>query len=102
MSGKNATTLCFNNANYHNWLLGVVEDYARAYEIDRIMWSSERRVAFSNVFGASSHDPSRATCFGDFCESKAKNRGINIARARTGYEALANFVRSSRQGRRCP
>src|SRR5437899_940018 len=43
LSGRNATTLCFNNPNYRNWLLGVVEDYARSYEIDGIMWGSERQ-----------------------------------------------------------
>src|SRR5262245_39309435 len=41
--GSNATTLCFNNPNYRNWLLGAVEDYARSYEIDGIMWGSERQ-----------------------------------------------------------
>ena len=27
--GSNATTVCFNNPNYRNWLLGTVEDYTR-------------------------------------------------------------------------
>src|SRR5438445_343179 len=51
--GTNATTLCFNNPNYRNWLLGAVEDYARSYEIDGIMWGSERQGAFANALGAS-------------------------------------------------
>src|SRR6476646_1917436 len=51
--GSNATTLCFNNPNYRNWLLGAVEDYARSYEIDGIMWGSERQGAWSNARGAS-------------------------------------------------
>ena len=104
LSGKNAATLCFNNPNYRNWLVGVVEDYARSYEIDGIMWGSERQGALSNAIGAShggrSSDPNRVTCFCGFCESKAKASGINVTRARAGYEALANFVRSSRQGKR--
>src|SRR5437870_3090636 len=53
LTGRNATTLCFNNPDYRNWLLGVVEDYARSYEIDGIMWGSERQGAFSNALGAS-------------------------------------------------
>src|SRR5438128_7323177 len=28
--GTHATTLCFHNPNYKNWLLGTVEDYARS------------------------------------------------------------------------
>src|SRR5437588_2505434 len=43
LSGANATTLCFNNPDYRNWLLGMVENYARSYDIDGIMWGSERQ-----------------------------------------------------------
>lgn len=104
LSGHNATTLCFNNPNYRNWLLGVVEDYARSYDIDGIMWGSERQGAFSNALGASHgggrRDPNRVTCFCNFCEAKGKERGINVEHTRTGYEELAKFVRSSRQGQR--
>ena len=104
LSGQNAATLCFNNPNYRNWLLGVVEDYARSYPIDGIMWGSERQGAFSNALGAShgggNRDPERVTCFCGFCEQKARERGINVARAREGYEALAGFVRAARQHNR--
>jgi hypothetical protein len=104
LSGRNATTLCFNNPNYRNWLLAVVEDYARSYEIDGIMWGSERQGAFSNALGAShgggGRDPDRVTCFCNHCEAKAKQRGVSAERAREGYRALAAFVRSSRQGKR--
>src|ERR1700753_2347868 len=34
LSGKNATTLCFNNPGYRNWLLGMVENWGRHYESD--------------------------------------------------------------------
>ena len=86
LSGKNATTLCFNNPNYRNWLLGVVEDYARSYDINGIMWGSERQGPFSNMLGASHgggrRDPNTVTCFCNYCENKAKTRGINVERAR--------------------
>src|SRR5271157_4160028 len=84
--GTNATTLCFNNPNYANWLLGTVEDYARSYEIDGIMWGSERQGAFSDALrgghGGVSPNPVKVTCFCDFCERKAQERGINVGRAR--------------------
>ena len=38
LSGKNASTLCFNNPDYRNWLLAIAEDWTRTYEIDGIMW----------------------------------------------------------------
>ena len=87
LDGRNATTLCFNNPNYRNWLLGMVEDYARSYDIDGIMWGSERQGAFANALGSSHggaiRDPGRVTCFCEFCERKARERGIDPARARS-------------------
>src|SRR5690242_18857759 len=104
LSGHNATTLCFNNPDYRNWLLGMVENYARSYEIDGIMWGSERQGAFSNMLGAShggaSRNPERVTCFCGFCEKKARERGINPDRARQAFKALAEFVRNSRAHKR--
>src|SRR5271157_3936778 len=94
LDGGNATTLCFNNPNYRNWLLGMVEDYARSYDIDGIMWGSERQGAFANALGSShggaSRDPGRVTCFCEFCERKAKERGIDPARARARFQAMAD------------
>jgi hypothetical protein len=103
LDGSNAPTLCFNNPNYRNWLLGMVENYARSYEIDGIMWGSERQGAFANALGASHGGRpgvSRTTCFCEFCERKAAARGINVKRAREGFQALGNFLESSRGGRR--
>jgi len=105
LDGSNAGTLCFNNPNYRNWLLGTVEDYARSYEIDGIRWGSERQGALANALGSSNGGgaPSgvqRVTCFCEFCESKAKERGIDVARARTGFEALGRFLQAARGGRR--
>src|SRR5262250_2700067 len=40
--GRNAETLCVNNPDYRSFLTGLVEDYSRSYDIDGIMWGSER------------------------------------------------------------
>ncbi len=102
--GTNATTLCFNNPNYRNWLLGTVEDYARSYEIDGIMWGSERQGAFANALGAShggnGGGVARTTCFCGFCEAKAKARGVDAGRARAGFAALEKFVQAGRRKER--
>jgi len=104
LDGRNSTNLCFNNPNYRNWLLATVEDYTRSHEIDGIMWGSERQGAFADALGAShggsGRDPARVTCFCEFCESKARERGIDPARARAGFQALASFVAGARQGKR--
>jgi hypothetical protein len=98
LSGNAASTLCFNNPNYRHWLLGMVEDWSRSHPIDGIMWGSERQGAFSNALSASHgrSDPERVTCFCQFCQAKAKQSGINVDRARTGFLELAKFVRAGR------
>ncbi|MGH9667952.1 MAG: hypothetical protein ACRD9L_26340, partial [Bryobacteraceae bacterium] len=102
--GRNAHTLCFNNPNYRNFLLGLVEDYARSYPIDGVMWGSERQGALGNILdskhGGGRGDPGRVTCFCSFCESKARARGIDFDRARAGFRELEKFVRASRAGQR--
>ena len=104
LHGRNAHTLCFNNPDYRNFLLGVVEDYCRSHPIDGIMWGSERQGAFSNALGAQhggrSSDPGRVTCFCEFCRRKGNQRGINFDRTREGFLELEKFVRASRSGQR--
>src|SRR5215831_21331434 len=39
--GRHADTLCVNNPDYRNFFTSLVEDYARSYDIDGIMWGSE-------------------------------------------------------------
>jgi hypothetical protein len=102
--GRNVTNLCFNNPDYQNFLLGLIEDYTRSYDIDGIMWGSERQGALGNALGSrhggASSDPGKVTCFCFFCEQKAKQAGINFERVREGYRALEKFVRDGRAGKR--
>jgi hypothetical protein len=104
--GRNARTVCFNNPDHHNFLLGLMEDFTRSYDIDGIMWGSERYGAFGNmiesVHNRNGNDPSRVTCFCTFCQEKAKKRGINVERAFEGFKALETWVRSCRAGNRPP
>jgi hypothetical protein len=99
LSGKNATTLCFNNPGYRNWLLGMVENWGRSYDVDGIMWGSERQGAFSNMLGAShgSAEGLKVTCFCEYCVAKAKARGIDPERARAGFTALNEFVQAGQR-----
>lgn len=104
LHGRKARTLCFNNPDHHNFLLGLMEDLTRSYEIDGIMWGSERYGAFCNSFESihrpKGNDPGRATCFCEFCKAKAKQRGINVDRALEGFRTLETWVNNSRAGQR--
>jgi len=100
LHGRNASTLCLNNPGYRNFLLDLVEDYARSWDLDGIMWGSERQGAFANALGSrhggKGGDPSRVTCFCDFCRNKAAAQGIRVERARDGFLQLEKFVRAAR------
>jgi hypothetical protein len=102
--GRNRETLCVNNPNYLNFFTGLVEDFASSYDIDGIMWGCERQGALSDSLGATHDtppiDPGNVTCFCEFCQRKAKDRGINVERARQGFLELEKFVRMSRSGKR--
>ena len=101
LHGRNATTLCFNNPGYYNFLLGLVEDYARSWDLDGIMWGSERQGAFANALGSfaggRSKDPGTVTCFCQYCQKKGKERGINFSRVQEGFLELETFVRAARE-----
>jgi hypothetical protein len=104
LSGRTADTNCLNNPNYRQWLLGMVENWARSYDIDGIMWGSERQGAFANAL-ETTHDtppipPMEVTCFCQFCRAKAKENGIDSERAVRGFTELARFVEASRRSQR--
>ncbi len=99
LHGNRATTLCFNNPDYRGFLLGLSEDYVRSYDVDGVMWGSERQGALANSLSAShdgTFDPSRATCFCEFCQRRAKEHGISVDRAKQGFLELEKFVRAAR------
>ena len=102
LSGENAVTLCFNNPNYRNWLLGMSKNWALSYDVDGIMWGSERQGAFSNMLGASHGraEGGHVTCFCEHCVAKAKERGIDPERARQGFLELEKFVAAAHQSQR--
>jgi hypothetical protein len=95
---------CNNNPWYRGYLLGLVEDYARSYDIGGIMWGSERQGGLMNALGAyhngSGADPGRATCFCEYCQKKGRDRGIDVERAKAGFGEIERYVRAGRAGRR--
>ncbi len=98
LEGGNSSELCFNNPDHRNFLLGLMEDYTRSYEIDGIMWASERRGPLIHTLD--SGDAGRATCFCGHCERRAERLGIRFGRVRAGYAELGKLLREARAGRR--
>jgi hypothetical protein len=102
--GRNAGTVCFNNPDTHRFWLALQEDFVRSYPLDGIMWGSERYGAFGNavesVHNRNGNDPGKVTCFCQFCQEKAKTRGVNVQRAFEGFRELEKWVRACRGGQR--
>jgi len=100
--GRPANTLCPLHPDYRGFLTGLTEDYCQSYEIDGVMWGSERQGPLHNAIGAKvgKSDSSRVTCFCEFHQKAARERGIDVARARDGFAKLDEFLRAARAGRR--
>ncbi len=103
LSGRRAGTLCPLHPDYRAFLTGLTEDYCKSYDIDGVMWGSERQGPFNNAIGASHGGrpaPTRVTCFCDLHKKAARERGIDVNRAVEGYQKLASLVRESVAGKR--
>lgn len=86
---KPARRPCFNNPDYRNWHLGIIEDYIKSYELDGIMWSSERPSPLDRLI----QEPTRQglgliTCYCSHCKALGEERGISWRRAQEGYRKL--------------
>lgn len=104
--GRPAKTACFRNPDHHNFLVGQMEDFTRSYDIDGVLWGSERYGPFGNMVESvhlrNGNDPSRVTCFCKFCQATATNRGINVPRAIEGFKELERWVNFCRGGGKPP
>ena len=101
-NGENAETNCFNNPYYRAWLSGIVENWARNYELDGIMWGSERQGAFANMIGSNYYRAGldKATCFCEHCQVRAKKTGISVGRVKEGFAATDKFMKATQSKQR--
>src|SRR5262249_62112473 len=78
--GRRRHTLCFRNPDYRYFLEGLIQDYAKSYPIEGIMWGSERQGPLGNALGAShgeASDPSRVASFCTFCRAEPRRRPLD-------------------------
>jgi len=104
-NGQHCETLCKNNPYYRNFLVGLVEDLTRSYEIDGLMFVCEHTGAFSNTLGSRLRGKRRGLagtrgCFCDFCREKARKQGIRFDRVLTAFTELEKFVAAGRARQR--
>jgi hypothetical protein len=99
LTGRPSTFACSRNPNTRGFWLGMVEDYLRSYDVDGLMWGSERQGPLGNALVAN-HGGTGAgggiACFCQYCVDAAKKDGINVDRAKDAYLQLAAWTTAMR------
>jgi hypothetical protein len=103
LTGPESDFACSRNPNTRNFWLGLVEDYLRSYDVDGLMWGSERQGPLGNALIANHGGAGaggRIACFCPYCIEAAKKDGISVDRAKAGYMALVNWANAVRGGQK--
>ena len=103
LAGPASSFACSRNPNTRHFWLGLVEDYLRSYDVDGLMWGSERQGPLGNVLGANHGGAGaggRAACFCQYCTEAARKDGVNVDRAKDGYTQLASWAAAIRGGQK--
>jgi hypothetical protein len=95
LTGRPSTFACSRNPNTRNFWLGMVEDYLRSYDVDGLMWGSERQGPLGNALVANHGGVGAGggiACFCEYCIAAARAQGIDVDRAKEGYTQLASWA----------
>src|SRR5436309_12047651 len=98
LQGRKTGTLCLFHPGVRAFWTGLAADLCTTYDIDGILFFNERNGPLLNALGAShaqSIASSRVTCFCEFHQKAASERGISFDRAREGYRRLDQFVQNA-------
>ncbi len=82
-----------DNPDYRNWILSMVEDQVRNYDLDGVMWCNERRSPLDQLIAGQAP--------GDFSERarrEAAARGIDVERVRLAFRDVYAFFQRARAG----
>jgi hypothetical protein len=103
VDGKKTSRACLNNPQVRDFVASLAEDWIKSYDIDGIMWASERQGPLDNAIGADAgtfRGRAELTCFCHYCREKGRDRGIDVERAREGLQTLQRWVEVVRNGSR--
>ena len=99
LTGRPSTFACSRNPNTRNFWLGMTEDYLRSYDVDGLMWGSERQGPLGNALVANHGGVGAGggiACFCQYCADAARKQGIDVDRAKRGYTELAAWANGIR------
>ena len=98
LQGRRTGTLCLFHPDVRAFWTGLAADLCKSYDIDGLLFFNERNGPLLEALGAS-HSAriasSRVTCFCEYHQKAARERGINMGRVREGYQKLDQFVQNS-------
>ncbi len=86
LTGRPSTFACSRNPNTRNFWLGMVEDYLRSYDVDGLMWGSERQGPLGNALVANHGGVGRRRRHRVFLSvlhrPRRRSEGIDVDRAK--------------------
>jgi hypothetical protein len=91
--GRVASEPSTSNPDYRTWILSMVEDQVRNYDLDGVMWCNERRSPLDQMIAGQAP--------GDFSEGarrEALERGIDVERVRLAMKEVHAFFQKARAG----
>jgi hypothetical protein len=99
--GRRTTSPCFNHPDYRAHLSGKIESLLNGYPelVDGIAWGCERMGPFQNMIGGT-WSTVGISCFCEYCRAKARERGISVDRAQSGYRKLDDLWRAASKDER--
>ena len=84
---------CTSNPDYRLWWHGIIEEHAREYDIDGMMWCNERNSPLDRMMQGQAPG-----CFCQHCRREAGERGIDVERVRAAFAAVSTFFTAARSG----
>ena len=93
LNGRRTTNPCFNNPDFRAYLSGKIESLLIGYPelVDGIAWGCEREGPLNGLLSGGGN----ATCFCPFCLAKARDLGISVDRAKSGFREIGQLFRST-------
>ncbi len=91
--GRYAGEPCTSNPDYRRWWHGIVEEHARNYEIDGIMWCNERNSPLDRMMQGQAPG-----CFCPHCRREGAERGIDVERVRSAFTGVWDFFKRAKSG----
>jgi hypothetical protein len=94
---------CWNHPEYVGFWADTMEDLFRSYDLDGIQWGAERQGPLMNVISPwEAVTITQPTCFCEYCRARGEAAGIDVERARKGFEELHAYAQGQFSGQPRP